>query len=44
MIRKIKISLNECKILDKEWKDENLIFLINDCINIEGYQKYKKNK
>ena len=33
--QKIKNSLNERKILDKEWKDENLISLINDCINIE---------
>ena len=33
---KIKISLNEKKLLDKEWKDENLISLINDCINIEN--------
>ena len=33
---KIKITLNERKILDKEWKDDNLIFLINDCISIEN--------
>ena len=33
---KIKNSLSDRKLLDKEWKEENLISLISDCINIEN--------
>jgi len=34
---KIKFSLQKSKSTDKEWNNENkLIFLINDCINIEN--------
>ena len=37
---KIKISLEKGKIIDKEWNDNNLNKLINDCINIEDNIKY----
>jgi len=40
--KKIKISLNEKKLLDKEWKDENIISLINECINVENNIKNLK--
>jgi len=33
---KIKISLEKGKLIDKEWNDDNLNSLINDCINIEN--------
>ena len=33
---KIKISLEKGKIINNEWKDDNLKTLINDCINIEN--------
>ena len=39
---KIKISLNESKSLDKEWNEENLIALLNDCIKIENNIKNMK--
>ena len=32
----IKISLEKGKIIDKEWNDDKLNILINDCINIEN--------
>ena len=32
---KIKIFLNKGKVLDKEYNENNLALLINDCINIE---------
>ncbi len=32
---KIKIFLNKGKVLDKEYNENNLVLLINDCINIE---------
>ena len=36
--KKVKISLEKGKKIDNEWNDENkLIYLINDCINIENY-------
>ena len=35
--KKVKISLEKGKKIDNEWDDENkLIYLINDCINIEN--------
>ena len=33
--KRIKILLEKGKEINKEWKDENSNFLINDCINIE---------
>ena len=33
---KIKISLEKGKLIDKEWNDDNLNSLINDCVNIEN--------
>jgi len=33
---KIKISLEKGKLIDKEWNDDNLNCLINDCVNIEN--------
>ena len=33
---KIKKSIEKGKIIDKEWNDNNLNSLINDCINIEN--------
>ena len=33
---KIKISIEKGKMIDKEWNENNLISLINDCINIEN--------
>jgi len=33
---KIKISLEKGKLIDKEWNDNNLNSLINDCVNIEN--------
>ena len=33
---KIKKSIEKGKIIDKEWNDNNLSLLINDCINIEN--------
>ena len=30
------ISLDKGKEIDKQWNDNNLISLINDCINIEN--------
>ena len=37
---KIKISLEKGKILDKEWDNNKLNSLINDCVNIENDIKY----
>ena len=35
--KKIKMSLEKCKVINNEWKDKNkLSSLINDCINIEN--------
>ena len=34
--KKIKISLEKGKLVDKEWNDDNLNSLINDCVNIEN--------
>ena len=34
--KKIKVSLDKGKQIDKEWDNENLISYINDCINIEN--------
>ena len=34
--KKIKVSLEKGKKIDKEWDNENLISYINDCINIEN--------
>ena len=31
---KIKKSIEKGKIIDKEWNENNLSLLINDCINI----------
>jgi len=39
----IKISLEQGKNI-KEWNDNNLISLINDCINIENSIRNKYNK
>ena len=36
---KIKISLEKGRIIDKEWNDNNLTSLINDCNNIENDTK-----
>ena len=33
--KKVKKFLEKGKIIDKEWKDENIKVMINDCINIE---------
>ena len=33
---KIKKSIEKGKIIDKEWNENNLSSLINDCINIEN--------
>jgi len=33
---KIKKSLEKGKALDKDWKDNELNCVINDCINIEN--------
>ena len=33
---KVKISLEKGKIIEKEWNENKLISLINDCINIES--------
>ena len=33
---KIKISLEKGKLIDKEWNEDNLNSLINDCVNIEN--------
>ena len=42
MPEKIKISLEKGNINENDWKDKNkLIFLINDCINIENNIKEK---
>ena len=52
--KKIKISLDKGKQIDKEWDNDNLVSYINDCINIEnniksidiikeGINKYKAN-
>ena len=38
--KKIKLSLEKGKLIEKEWKDDsNLNILINDCINIENNLK-----
>ena len=34
--KKIKVSLDKGKQINKEWDNENLISYINDCINIEN--------
>ena len=34
--KKIKVSLEKGKQIDKEWDNKNLISYINDCINIEN--------
>ena len=34
--KKILLSLEKGKLIDKEWDDNNLISYINDCINIEN--------
>ena len=36
MPNKIKSSLERGKILEKEWKENNINSLINDCLNIEN--------
>ena len=36
MPNKIKSSLERGKILEKDWKENNLYSLINDCLNIEN--------
>ena len=33
--KQIKLSLNNRKLIDKEWENNNLYSYINDCINIE---------
>ena len=40
---KIKILLEKGKTIDKEWNDNKLNFLINDCINIENNIKEINN-
>ena len=42
MPEKIKIFLEKGKSIDKEYNDDNLILLINDCINIENNIKHIK--
>ena len=37
---KIKISLEKGKKIEKEWKNDKLKLMINDCINIENNIKY----
>ena len=34
--KKIKISLDKGKLIDKKWESNNLYSNINDCINIEN--------
>ena len=34
--KKIKLSLEKGKLIDKEWDNNNLYSYINDCINIEN--------
>ena len=36
MPKKIKSSLEKGKILEKDWKENNINSLINDCLNIEN--------
>ena len=36
MPNKIKISLEKGKTLDKDWNDNEINCVINDCINIEN--------
>ena len=40
--KSIKIFLDEKNLVDKEWKDENIISLINECINVENNIKNLK--
>ena len=40
--KKIKFSFNEKNLVDKERKDENIISLINECINVENNIKNLK--
>ena len=45
--KKIKISLERAKIIEKDWDNNKLKLMINDCINIENYIEFindmKKN-
>ena len=41
--KKIKISLEKGKLIDKEWENNDLLSYINDCINSRSLN-YKKIK
>ena len=38
--KKVNKFLDKGKIIDKDWKDDNLKLMINDCINIENNIEY----
>ena len=38
--KKVNKFLEKGKLIDKEWKDDNLKLMINDCINIENNIEY----